>query len=118
MKFSQIISAAIFSLAASAGVASIRESQMEPLMGHFTTKGALNIQVRSGGCTYKKQFKIQKDLMDGYTMVTFQRTEEDPCRAYLPYGEIITFSFEEVGLEPGSKFKVGNSDSIIGVSRM
>lgn len=90
---------------------------LEPLMGHFSTKGALNIQVRSGGCTWKKQFQVEKSRMADYTVVRFIRTREDVCRAYLPYGEIITFSFEELGLIPGEKFKIANEDSLTYVSR-
>jgi hypothetical protein len=91
--------------------------ESEPLMGHFTTKGAVNIQVRSGGCTYKRHFQVGKEVKDGYVEITFVRKQEDPCRAYLPYGEIITFSFEELGLRAGEKFKFGNPDSLIYVSR-
>lgn len=94
------------------------EVRPESLMGHFSTKGAVNIQVRSGGCTWKKQFQVQKEFNGDYYTLTFIRTKEDPCRAYLPYGEIISFSFEELGFRSGDKFAVGNKDSLTQVSGM
>lgn len=90
----------------------------EALMGHFTTVGALNIQVRSGGCTLKKHFSFRKDFVGEVSKITFYRSHQDPCRARIPYGEILTFSFGELGFKAGDEIQVGNSNAAIYISQL
>ena len=87
-------------------------------MGHFSTQGGVHIQVYSGGCTYKKQFEFKTEMKGDVRVFSFSRQAPDPCRAYLPYGEIITFSFEELGLKGGDRFDIANPNSAGRVSRM
>jgi hypothetical protein len=91
---------------------------LEALMGHFTTQGGVHIQVASGGCTWKKQFEVNQINNDGRIRLVFNRKVVDPCRAYIPYGEILTFSFEELGLKAGDVFEIANPDIATRVSRM
>jgi hypothetical protein len=93
------------------------ESVVEPLMGHFVTQGGIQIQVKSGGCTWKKHFEVNRELRDGRIILTFMRKIPDPCRAYIPYGEILTFSFEELGLNTGDVYEMGNGEAPMRVAR-
>jgi hypothetical protein len=77
---------------------------LEPLMGHFTTQGGVPIQVTSAGCTWKKQFKIRKEIDERRIRLVLNRQVVAPCRAYISYGEILTFSFEELGLKAGDGY--------------
>lgn len=91
---------------------------LEPLMGHFVTQGGVQIQVPSGGCTWKKHFQVTQEFKDGVHHLAFVRLQQDPCRAYIPYGEILTFSFEELGLKAGDRFMMANPEGVLRVSRM
>lgn len=91
---------------------------LEPLIGHFSTQGGVHIQVYSGGCTYKKQFDAKVEMKGDVRVLSFSRRIQDPCRAYLPYGEILSFSFEELGLKGGDRFEIANPRTAGRVSRM
>ncbi len=93
------------------------DRNLEPLMGHFTTQGGVQIQVYSGGCTWKKHFEVTQEMNEGKIRLSFYRKAVDPCRAYIPYGEILTFSFEELGLKAGDVFEIANPGSATRVSR-
>lgn len=80
-------------------------------MGHMVTEKGVHIQVRSGGCTEKNDFqvKIQRAESEGApTVVSFVRINVDPCLALLPYGKILTYSFEELGLKHNDLLKIHN----------
>ncbi len=102
----------------SVGPAAWAEPAVESLMGHFTTQGGVHIQVYSGGCTWKKQFEVKQEVSDRRVHLTFIRKAVDPCRAYIPYGEILTFSFEELGLKAGDAIEIQNPEIATQVSRM
>jgi hypothetical protein len=107
-------------LALAIGCASLTakaEPVMEQLLGHFYTQGGVQIQVTSGGCTWKKHFEVTQEMSEGRILLTFMRKVQDPCRAYIPYGEILTFSFEELGLKTGDIFQIRNSEMPTRVSR-
>ncbi|MGZ5279942.1 MAG: hypothetical protein ACXWC9_08370 [Pseudobdellovibrionaceae bacterium] len=94
------------------------DHQLEPLLGHFSTQGGIHIQVYSGGCTWKKQFEVTRENLSGRIRLSFIRKTSDPCRAYIPYGEMLTFSFEELGLKANDVFEIANPVSATRVSRM
>jgi hypothetical protein len=94
------------------------DQRYEPVIGHFVTQGGVQVQVQSGGCTYKRQFTVKQELREGVHQLAFVRLQQDPCRAYIPYGEIISFSFEELGLKAGDLFMMANPEGVMRVSRM
>lgn len=91
--------------------------ELEPLMGHFSTHGGIHIQVFSAGCTYKKLFDVKVEMKGDLRVLSFYRRTPDLCRAYLPYGEILSFSFEELGLKGGDRFEIANQGTPGHVSR-
>lgn len=106
--FSKLITILLFASPAFASA----EHVLEPLMGHFTTQGGVHIQVRSGGCTSKRDFTFVREVKNGVHQVSFYRTRPDVCRAYIRYGEILTFSFEELGLKDTELFSITNADRL------
>lgn len=87
----------------------------EALMGHMVTPDGIHIQVRSGGCTSKRNFKVQKETRGpNQHVLTFVRTEIDPCLAFFAYGKVLTYSFEELGLQDEDHVEIVNPD--IGVT--
>ncbi len=82
--------------------------ELEPLMGHMTASVGIQIQVYSGGCTRKEQFHAETEIQGEVHRISFVRSTQDPCRAYFPYGQILSFSFDELGLHNGDQIEIAN----------
>lgn len=80
----------------------------ETLLGLWVDADGVTFQVRSGGCTQKSDFRIVSRERDPLRLALV-RDSADPCKAFVPYGVGITFSFEELGIAPGSAFEIVNS---------
>lgn len=87
----------------------------EALFGKMVTFAGLHIQVPSHGCTDKSSFKVIRENVAGIEVLTFLRVLSDECRALHPYGVVLTYSFEELGLKAGEAFALGNVDSAVTV---
>ena len=76
---------------------------------------AVTLRVASNGCTDKAFFEPHTRLRNGQHEVGFERIREDYCRAYLPEGEIFTWSFAELGFPDDAdvnlRNKIGRSDA-------
>jgi len=83
----------------------------EVLKGVMTDDSGLTIQVESNGCTDKNSFDVL--IFESHpAQVEFIRKRHDVCRAYMPYGVKIKFTYEELGLNsPQSFFLVNSVDS-------
>ncbi|HWU43230.1 MAG TPA: hypothetical protein VN132_07330, partial [Bdellovibrio sp.] len=68
----------------------------------------LFFQVRSGGCTSKEDFRFEVENAGGMKKVTLYRIRPDECYAFVPFGKVISFSYQELGLHSGDHFYVGN----------
>ncbi|MEM1406213.1 MAG: hypothetical protein AAGG59_05520, partial [Bacteroidota bacterium] len=79
--------------------------KIEPLLGASVFEDKLVIRVKSGGCTKKEHFRI--DINRGVTgippfFVTVTRLVDDHCRAFLPNGIELIYTFTELGLDNGT----------------
>lgn len=81
---------------------------LESIYGDFYNEAGVNIQVFSGGCTNRGSFVIQKQFSNGVNLIYFYRVKPDFCKAFFKYGQIINFSFTELGLQVDDRFKVMN----------
>ena len=89
-------------------------------MGHDygTLKGAdvsansVTARVSSNGCTNKDFIgtNVRKTGDDSFS-VGFYREKQDYCRAMLPDGVALTWSFEELGIPEGAEVRVRNKIS-------
>jgi hypothetical protein len=86
--------------------ASARPSEV--LLGYTYGIHGITLQVASGGCTQKSDFIVEQRQRTSYQALTFYRWREDLCLALLPYGTMLNFSYEELGLAPGSRFQILN----------
>lgn len=67
------------------------------------------IIAHSNGCTQKEHFRADIDHEDGNRYrVRFERTTEDRCRAFLPEGRRMTWSFSELGLPSDARVVIAN----------
>ena len=83
------------------------ESISELLLGlEYGPKG-LTFQVRSGGCTDKNDFNIQL-IETSPLSIKLIRTNKRMCRAFIPYGTKVHYTYEELGIKEGSIFNIQN----------
>lgn len=111
--------AAMFAGLASACVivdADVQESDWGRMSGgllygaEVSVRGPSEISVvaRSNGCTQKEDFRADVDRDDGRYRVRFDRMRDDNCRALVPEGRRMTWSFAELGIPDGAQVTITN----------
>lgn len=71
--------------------------------------GRLFIRVDSNGCTDVSDFAVElTDTVDGWTEAAVNRTDPDLCKALVPDGVEVSWSFSELGVEPGTPLRLLN----------
>ena len=80
----------------------------ETLLGYFFDDHGVTIQVNTGGCTSRGDFYIVKQMKNPVRAITFYREFHDSCLALARYGVLFTYSYEELGLVKGARFKILN----------
>ena len=82
--------------------------QIEPVHAAAIARDEAVFWVTSNGCTAKEDITpIVRASNDG-PIITLRRIKEDRCRESRPEGTEIRWSFEELGLAPGSRLSVDN----------
>lgn len=85
----------------------IKVPYIEPLKGLAVLPEGIVFQVASSGCTSKADFQV--DVLESDPLqLRLIRLQEDPCDASLPFGTVIRFSYQELGIVGGSEFRVIN----------
>ena len=83
------------------------ENLETPLMGFEMESDGLVFTVFSGGCTSKKDFRVEI-LQSNPVQVELVRLRMDNCEAYLPLGQKIKFTWKEMGLSNEHAFFLRN----------
>lgn len=65
-------------------------------------------RVSSNGCTKKADFVTSVRRGVGKAELVFVRTVEDRCRALLPSGVDLSWSYKELGLSPQEDVRIAN----------
>ncbi|WAC60719.1 hypothetical protein [Brevundimonas sp. SL130] len=81
---------------------------LEPIHAAAFTKDAAVFWVSSNGCTSKDDLIPIVSIKDGDAVITLRRIDEDTCKETLADGVEVKWSFEELGLAPGSPVSVNN----------
>ena len=68
----------------------------------------ISIVAHSNGCTQKDDFSADVNQDNGRYRVRFEREEEDNCKAFVPEGRRMTWSFRELGIPEGSPVTISN----------
>lgn len=121
MKRIAVLAATAALVASLAGCAAVQQmadrfqSPQEPLPGQIEPVHAAAIArdeavfwVTSNGCTAKEDIAPMVRASSDGPIITLRRIKEDRCRESLPEGTEIRWSFEELGLAPGSRLSVDN----------
>lgn len=83
-------------------------SQEEVLRGFNFDENGVYFRVYDGGCTQKSHFFVDLRFESTIPVLTLWRTYPDICGGSLRNNTVITFTFAELGLSRGQRFKVGN----------
>lgn len=82
--------------------------QVEPVHAAAIARNEAVFWVTSNGCTAKEDITpVVRSSNDG-PIITLRRIKEDRCRETLPEGTEVRWSFEELGLAPGTRLSVEN----------
>jgi hypothetical protein len=82
--------------------------QIEPVHAAAIARDEAVFWVTSNGCTAKEDITpVVRSSNDG-PIITLRRIKEDRCRENRPEGTELRWSFEELGLAPGSRPSVEN----------
>ena len=82
--------------------------QLEPIHAAAITRDLAVFWVSSNGCTDKSDLRPIVDHIGADSTITLRRIEQDLCDRPLADGIEVIWSFEELGLTPGSKVSVNN----------
>lgn len=81
---------------------------LEPIHAAAFTKDAAVFWVSSNGCTHKEDLIPIVSIKGADAVITLRRIDEDTCKEPLVHGVELKWSFEELGLAPGSPVSVNN----------
>jgi len=92
-----------------AGTGDLVQPPLEAVRNARVQDGRLIVRVESNGCTEVSDFAVElTDAADGWTEAAVNRTDADLCKALVPDGVEVSWSFSELGLEPGARLKLLN----------
>lgn len=81
----------------------------EPIFSAEVSKDALIVRVASNGCTKAESFDVDVDKRASeHYVVQVDRKKPDLCKAYLPDGVSLTFTFEELEIPAGALVRLAN----------
>jgi hypothetical protein len=89
---------------------------VEKILGHTVDEEGITYQVMSGGCTKKGDFKVMQ-LETMPVQLKLVREKMDYCEAFFPYGTMVKFTWNELGLSTGTEITVANPEAIIRVMK-
>lgn len=82
--------------------------QIEPIHAAAITDDQAVFWVSSNGCTNKADLTPVVRRARSGSVITLRRIKQDLCTDPRPQGVEVSWSFEELGLEPGARLSVEN----------
>jgi hypothetical protein len=90
-----------------AAVDEIGEADETVRSAHFED-GRLMVRVDSNGCTSAANFEVRL-VGDRPAALTLERVRPDPCRALVPEGVEVSWTYAELGLEASDSVRLMNA---------
>ncbi|MET0337475.1 MAG: hypothetical protein ABW063_06900 [Caulobacter sp.] len=84
------------------------DGEMERLMAVVVTRDSVMARMNSNGCTKKEDFTTVVRKNGSRATIGFARKAEDRCRSLVAATADLTWTFSELGLEPGGEIRVMN----------
>ncbi|MBU1345785.1 MAG: hypothetical protein KKA16_02410 [Alphaproteobacteria bacterium] len=86
----------------------VMPGQLEPIHAAAITRDLAVFWVSSNGCTDRDDLFPMVNQAGGDTTITLRRIDQDDCDTPVNDGVEVMWSFEELGLVPGSRLSVNN----------
>ena len=99
---------ALFQRDAAPTVVAAMPGQLEPIHAAAITRDQAVFWVSSNGCTDKDDLRPIVDHIGAASTITLRRIEQDDCETPIADGVEVIWSFEELGLTPGSRVSINN----------
>ena len=80
--------------------------RVEAIQGAAFTRHSILLKVRSNGCTDKDDIKPFITKLRTRTVMTLYRLEEDNCSTETSQGVTLQWSFDELGIAPGTEVQL------------
>jgi len=82
---------------------------LEVVMGYMIDRAGISFQVYDGGCTQPEDFYLKIDKSSGKeTRLALYRKGIDFCKAFFPYGRMIKYEYNAIGISKNEAFKITN----------
>jgi len=91
-----------------AQTAEVLPGQVEPVHAAAIARDEAVFWVTSNGCTAKEDITPVVRASSEGPIISLRRIKQDRCRESRPEGAEVRWSFEELGLAPGSRLSVEN----------
>lgn len=88
--------------------AGFASTQIEEIQGAAFTRDSILLKVRSNGCTDKDDIKPFITQLKTRTVMTLYRLEEDVCSRGTEQAVTLQWSFDELGIAPGTEVELAN----------
>jgi hypothetical protein len=88
--------------------ASLAASSLEPLRSVRFEPGAMVVRADSNGCTSEASFAVHIAEAEGPAQISLTREAQDLCKALVPDGVELRWTFEELGLTASETAVVQN----------
>lgn len=112
--FTLTIAVMISFLSSIALAADPAEGKIERILGYQPSAKGIIFQVASGGCTRHEDFTAKITRNDtGIVMLQLIRVRPDLCYPFIPMGERMGFSYEQLGFNAGERFVVLNPNGVV-----
>jgi hypothetical protein len=115
MKFLALTAATLTTVLSSLAIATTApEGRVEKILGYAPSSKGVIFQVTSGGCTKKEHFQpsiVRSET--GVVQLKLMRIRPDLCYPFLPMGERLAFTYEDLGFNAGERFTIMNPNGIV-----
>ena len=89
-------------------IAQASDYPQEVLIGYIRDYKQMTFQIFSGGCTKKEDFRLDIEVYNKMTYVTLYRVIPDYCKAFVPFGTYVAFTYGELGISNRQQLRVTN----------
>lgn len=84
------------------------------VLGFSTGPSGVAFQIPTGGCLEKEDFAVRVIReVNRPAIVQLVTAKADACRMAVPYGKVIRFTFDEIGIRVGESFVITNNSGIV-----
>lgn len=94
------------------GLNAAAQEPLEAVRSARVENDRLIVRVGSNGCTEATHFSFDLTDRDGFTEIAVRRTTPDLCKALVPEGVELSWSYDLLDLQPGTRLVLVNPQTL------